>query len=153
MGSKFFELYKRNPAGRVWWTPGEVSVLLSEAKRHELAPWNEIYPLMPVQQASLDDFSLLLASEDDVSEALLNGFHKAVMELFLWEENESLLEEMACPVQRFLICASIDKRWEGVHTCQGDRTFDCQVDLWHQGLCLYGTDDEISGKKGQNWRQ
>src|SRR5437667_8512917 len=42
------------------------------------------------------------------------------------------------------------QRGEGVHQCQRDRAIDCQVDVWNQGMCLYGIHVEISVKKGQN---
>lgn len=65
------------------------------------------------QQASLDDLNGILTSEQVDSEVLLNEFHKAIMELFFWEEKNRLLEEMGCPVQRFLICASLTKGGKG----------------------------------------
>ena len=114
MGSKFFDaLQEKSSRDEYGELLGRLICFYLRQDEGEFAPWNEIYPLTPVQKASLDDFGSLLASEDGVSQALVDGFHKALMELFLWEENERLMEEMACPVQRFLLCASIHKRGKG----------------------------------------
>lgn len=114
MGSKFFDaLQEKSSRDEYGELLGRLVCFYLRQNEPEFAPWNETYPLTPVQKASLDDFGSLLVLEDGGSHALMDGFHNAMMELFLWEENERLLGEMACPVQRFLMCASIHKRGKG----------------------------------------
>jgi hypothetical protein len=100
--SKFFDALQEKSSRDEYGDPlGRLVCFHLRQSEQKLAPWNEVYPLTAAQEASLDDFSLVLGSE--------NG--KAIMELFLQEETDHLLEEMACPVQHFLICAS---RGEGL---------------------------------------
>jgi hypothetical protein len=40
-------------------------------------------------------------------------FHEALIELFLWQESRKLLEVLDCPVQRFLVYASIERMAHG----------------------------------------
>ena len=114
LGSKFFDALQekssRNEYGELL---GRLVCFYLRQSDQELAPWKEMYPLMPVQQACLDDLKTLLSTEDAVSESILEAFHKAIMALFFWEEKDRMLEEMACPVQRFLICASLARGGKG----------------------------------------
>jgi len=114
MGSKFFDgLQEKSSRDEYGELVGRLVCFYLRQNEEELGLWKEVYPLKPVQKASLDDFDSLLASADGVSQALVEGFHRALMELFLREENKCLMEEMACPVQCFLLCASIHKRGKG----------------------------------------
>jgi hypothetical protein len=78
-----------------------------------LGQWNEMYGLTEAQQSCLNDLKEVLADKEASSEAIQGGFDQVLAELFLWEETEHLVDEMACPVQRFLICASIGKGGQG----------------------------------------
>ena len=79
----------------------------------ELAPWSDTHPLTEAQQGSVGDLRVLLEDENASAEAVQWAFDKVLTELFLWEEAEGLIDELACPVQRFLVCASIDKGGKG----------------------------------------
>jgi len=75
--------------------------------------WKEQYPLLGAQEACLDDLRDVLARENATPEDIQAGFDNTIKELFLWEEELSLMDEMGCPVQRFLISASIAKGAKG----------------------------------------
>ena len=48
---------------------------------------------------------------DDIT--LDTAFHEVVKELFCWMETRKLLDEIACPVQRFLVVRCIRKQGDG----------------------------------------
>jgi hypothetical protein len=111
MGSKFFDALQEKSSRDEYGTLlGRLICFYLRQNEGDLVPWS---PLTPIQQASLDALNVHLVSQDADSESLQSAFDKVLYELFLWEENDRLIDEMACPVQRFLVCASIDKGGRG----------------------------------------
>ena len=72
-----------------------------------------MYPLTTIQRARLDHLAEILAQENHTEETIDPAFHEAVKALFCWQEPRRLIDEMACPVQRFLVCSSIEKSGKG----------------------------------------
>ena len=51
-------------------------------------------------------------------------FHTVLMELFLWKEYHKLLEVLECPVQHFLVYASVKKDAKGfISACEIERLY------------------------------
>jgi len=82
--------------------------------------WSNQHPLTTAQLESLgelDDYlvdKLHEEEDDEQEEADLDVlFHAVLKELFLWTEGRTLLDEVDCPVQRFLMVACIRKEGDG----------------------------------------
>lgn len=73
----------------------------------------EEHGLTESQQKKLQDLREVLV-RDNVSDDELDGeFHAVLRELFFWEESHRLMEVMECPLQRFLVYASVEKGAKG----------------------------------------
>jgi hypothetical protein len=80
--------------------------------------WFETHGLKEEQVRVLQDIATMVnSSELDTDESDLSDldhlFHYVLMELFCWTESRSLLEEIHCPVQRFLMVACLRKEGTG----------------------------------------
>jgi len=114
LGSKFFDALQEKSSMNEYGTLlGRLVCFYLRQDEMEIALWNDKYPLTTAQLSALADLRGILANENATSEALQSGFEKVLMALFLWEEDKRLIDEMACPVQRFLVCASIDNGGRG----------------------------------------
>ena len=82
--------------------------LESDEEEEDIVQWYQQHPLNPSQQKALENLSNVLNNgSDDI--ALDSAFHQAVKELFCWMETRKLLDEMDCPIQRFLVVRCIRK--------------------------------------------
>ena len=84
--------------------------------RHLDAPlgqWKDLYPLTTIQEGRLRDLGHMIISENESEETIDAAFHRAVKALFCWQEPRLLMDEIGCPVQRFLVCSSIQKGGRG----------------------------------------
>ena len=113
-GNKFFSaLQEKSSRDKYGGLLGRLVCFYLRQSDQESAPWKDKYPLATGQQESLDHLKDILADREASFEAIQMAFDKVLVELFLWEEREGLIDEMACPVQRFLVCASISKGGRG----------------------------------------
>jgi len=80
--------------------------------------WFQTYPLKEGQLERLCQLKTQLELEsndsdlENVSE-LDDIFHQTIMELFCWRERRSLLDEIDCPVQRFLMVVCLRREGNG----------------------------------------
>src|SRR5947199_3253394 len=65
------------------------------------------------QLLKLNHINECLELNDDNEEELDQCFHALLKELFLWHETHKLMEELECPIHRFLIYASVDHSAKG----------------------------------------
>jgi len=73
--------------------------------------WFRQHPLNPSQAQKLDEIRDLLNTRDyTYLDTLL---HKTLKELFCWRESRTLLDEIHCPVQRFLMVACLRQEGNG----------------------------------------
>jgi len=72
--------------------------------------WFQQNPLKETQMNKLHLLKGLLDSDTDVIN-LDEVFHQTIKELFCWTESKKLLEEVECPVQRFLTCILLTNTW------------------------------------------
>ena len=113
-GNKFFSpLQEKSSRDEYGGLLGRLVCFYLRQSDQESATWKDKYPLAAGQQESLDHLKNIMADTEASSEAIQTAFDKVLVELFLWEEREGLIDEMACPVQRFLVCASIGKGGRG----------------------------------------
>ena len=75
--------------------------------------WYQQHPLSPSQQQQLENLRTLINNGNNDEILLDTAFHKAVKELFCWMETRKLLDEMDCPVQRFLVVRCLRKGGDG----------------------------------------
>jgi len=61
----------------------------------------------------LEHLNEILETEGHTNEEIDMAFHGFIRELFCWEEKRNLIDEIACPVNRFLICLCIEKQGKG----------------------------------------
>jgi len=87
--------------------------LESDEEEEAIIQWYQQHPLNPSQQEALDNLRTLLNNENDGNILLDTAFHQTVKELFCWVELRKLLDEMDCPVQRFLVVRCIRKQGDG----------------------------------------
>jgi len=73
----------------------------------------EEHGLTESQQTKLQDLREVLMRDDASDDELDGEFHAVLKELFFWEESHRLMEVMECPVQRFLVYASVEKGAKG----------------------------------------
>jgi len=85
--------------------------------------WYQQHPLSPSQQQQLENLRTLINNGNNDEILLDTAFHKAVKELFCWMETRKLLDEIAYPVQRFLVVRCIRKK--GDDQCERDYSIDC----------------------------
>jgi hypothetical protein len=64
----------------------------------------------------LEELDNLLSYEEHDESNLDNIFHETLMKLFCWTERRSMLDEIDCPVQRFLMVACLRKDGNGFIT-------------------------------------
>ena len=74
--------------------------------------WFQQNPLKETQMNKLRQLRGLLDSDTDVIN-LEEVFHQTIKELFCWTESKKLLEEVECPVQRFLMVACLRDEGNG----------------------------------------
>jgi len=79
----------------------------------ESSEWSRLYPLKRIQKTNLRSPGNILRSEEKSDEEVDEIFHEVVKELLCWQESRKLLEEMACPVQRFLVALCLRKVGKG----------------------------------------
>ena len=84
-----------------------------EIEPDECATWFKAHPLKSTQVNKLRRLMDLLNSnrENIVDSEWDEAFHETIKELFCWTESKKLLEEVDCPVQRFLMVVCL--RHEG----------------------------------------
>src|SRR6266516_1786294 len=95
--------------------------LLDLEEMDEMDPrvqWFRTYPLKESQPERLSQLKNLLDSESSDSDSeresgLDEVFHQTIKELFCWRERRSLLDEIHCPVQRFLMVVCLRKEGNG----------------------------------------
>ena len=80
-----------------------------DEEEEDIIQWYQQDPLNSSQQEALENLRNLLNNGSDDIKLLDTIFHKAVKELFCWMEMRKLLDEMDCPVQRFLVVRCIRK--------------------------------------------
>jgi len=68
--------------------------------------------LTMIQQQELQNLRKALV-DDEADEELDRYFHAVLKELFCWQESRRLMEVMECPIQRFLVYASVEKGAKG----------------------------------------
>ena len=81
--------------------------LQDEPEPDDMVTWFGQYPLKSIQMDKLRHLMDLLQSEYINDLDLDNSFHNVIKELFCWTESRKLLEEIDCPVQRFLMVACL----------------------------------------------
>ena len=76
-----------------------------EIESDDRVTWFEEHPLKPIQLAKLRHLMYLLESNsaEVIDTDLDEAFHETIKEFFCWTESKKLLEEVDCPVQRFLM--------------------------------------------------
>ena len=79
----------------------------------ESSDWSRLYPLRSIQKTKLRSLGNILRAEEKSEEEVDEIFHEVVKELFCWQESRKLLDEMACPVQRFLVAVCLRKEGKG----------------------------------------
>ena len=87
-------------------------VEVDENQEDEIVTWFKQNPLKLTQITKLRELSNLVDSDTDVIN-LDDVFHKTIKELFCWTESKKLLEEIECPVQRFLMVACLRDQGKG----------------------------------------
>ena len=92
--------------------------LQDEIEREEIesddrVTWFEKNPLKPNQITKLRDLMQLLESDAEDIVSLDEVFHQTIKELFCWTESKRLLEEVDCPVQRFLMVICLRREGNG----------------------------------------
>ena len=68
--------------------------------------------LMMTQEQELQNLRKAL-TDNEVDDVLDEHFHAVLKELFFWQESRRLMEIMECPIQRFLVYASVEKGAKG----------------------------------------
>ena len=87
--------------------------LQEDMEEDSIVDWYERYPLNEFQIEKLRNLIALVESGVEDMEVLNDAFHEAVKGLFCWTESRKLLEEIACPVQRFLMSVCLRKEGKG----------------------------------------
>ena len=87
-------------------------VEVDENQEDEIVTWFKQNPLKSSQITKLRELSNLVDSDTDVIN-LDDVFHKTIKELFCWTESKKLLEEIECPVQRFLMVVCLRDQGKG----------------------------------------
>jgi hypothetical protein len=89
--------------------------LQDEIEPDECVTWYERHLLKQIQVSRLCRLMYLLdlPSEEVIDSDLDEAFHETIQELFCWTESKKLLEEVECPVQRFLMVACLRKEGKG----------------------------------------
>src|SRR5579859_6614742 len=89
--------------------------LQDEIEPDERKTWYEAHRLKTTQVNKLHRLiELLNCNSETISDSDWDeAFHETIKELFCWTESKKLLEEVDCPVQRFLMVACL--RHEGYH--------------------------------------
>src|SRR5437762_11191721 len=97
-GNKFFSpLQEKSSRDEYGGLLGRLVYFYLRQSDQESATWKDKYPLAAGLQESLDHLKHILADREASSEAIQTAFDKVLVELFLWEEREGLIDEMACP--------------------------------------------------------
>jgi len=73
--------------------------------------WFRQHPLNPSQAQKLDEIRDLLNTRDYTNLDTL--LHETLKELFCWRESRTLLDEIHCPVQRFLMVVCLRREGNG----------------------------------------
>jgi hypothetical protein len=68
--------------------------------------------LTTTQEQELQNLRKAL-TDNEVDDVLDEHFHAVLKELFFWQESRRLMEVMECPIQRFLVYASVEKGAKG----------------------------------------
>src|SRR5205814_4846677 len=87
--------------------------LESQGEEEDIIQWYQQHPLNRSQQEALESLRNFLDNENENIVLLDEAFHEAVKELFFWIEKSKLLDEMDCPVQRFLVIRCLRKQGHG----------------------------------------
>ena len=88
--------------------------LKDESESNDIVEWLEEHPLRNSQIKKLERLIKLLESNTETNITELDDlFHQVIRELFCWSESKRLLEEVDCPVQRFLMVACLRKEGNG----------------------------------------
>jgi len=87
--------------------------LQDDMEEDNIVDWYEKYPLSESQSQKIRAMMNLLESDVEDKVTLDEVFHEAIKGLFCWKESRKLLEEVACPVQRFLITACLRREGNG----------------------------------------
>jgi hypothetical protein len=75
----------------------------------EIVQWFTAHPLSRMQCSRLNNLRATMNSDDGDNDM----FHRAIEALFCWKEDRKLLNEMACPVQRFLVVSCLTSDGDG----------------------------------------
>ena len=81
-----------------------------------IVEWFREHPLKDNQLETLTQLDNCLESGFADEEDLDNAFHEAIRELFFWIERRRMLDEIRCPVQRFLMVACLRRDGNGFIT-------------------------------------
>jgi len=86
-----------------------------EIESDDRVTWFEEHPLKPIQLAKLRHLMYLLESNsaEVIDTDLDEAFHETIKEFFCWTESKKLLEEVDCPVQRFLMVVCLRNEGNG----------------------------------------
>ena len=85
---------------------------LNEDESDDTVAWFKKNPLTETQRNKIRQLKNLLDSDIDVVN-LDNVFYEAIKELLIWSESRKFLEEVECPVQRFLMVVCLREEGNG----------------------------------------
>ena len=85
----------------------------SESGFNEPTLWSEMYQLSERQKDKLEELNDVLNDKNTTKKEMDIAFHACIKEMFCRQESRKLLDEMACPVQRFLVVLCLRKTGNG----------------------------------------